>query len=127
MPTGAKRVATVCSFLVWNLASSEDSPGQACLTMRFGSTAKVLLKCKLKYYRISECVCDALPRTHPNTSHNLLQVGTIRLGRHHKVYAYQEDGVIPEKMKSNARGGRCLRRSRPETELCPNLYNACAT
>ena len=24
-------------------------------TMRFGSTAKVLLKCKLKYYRISEC------------------------------------------------------------------------
>ena len=28
------------------------------LTMRFGSTAKVLLKCKLKYYRISEC-CSA--------------------------------------------------------------------
>ncbi len=28
----------------------------ACGTMRFGSTAKVLLKCKLKYYRISECV-----------------------------------------------------------------------
>ena len=25
-------------------------------TMRFGSTAKVLLKCKLKYWRISECV-----------------------------------------------------------------------
>ena len=25
------------------------------VTMRFGSTAKVLLKCKLKYYRISEC------------------------------------------------------------------------
>ena len=24
--------------------------------MRFGSTAKVLLKCKLKYYRISECL-----------------------------------------------------------------------
>ena len=24
-------------------------------TMRFGSTAKVLLKCRLKYYRISEC------------------------------------------------------------------------
>ncbi len=24
--------------------------------MRFGSTAKVLLKCKLKYYRISECM-----------------------------------------------------------------------
>ena len=24
--------------------------------MRFGSTAKVLLKCKLKYYRISECI-----------------------------------------------------------------------
>ena len=28
-------------------------------TMRFGSTAKVLLKCKLKYYRISECHGDA--------------------------------------------------------------------
>ena len=27
------------------------------LTMRFRSTAKVLAKCKLKYYRISECVC----------------------------------------------------------------------
>ncbi len=26
--------------------------------MRFGSTAKVLLKCKLKYYRISECVAQ---------------------------------------------------------------------
>ena len=25
-------------------------------TMRFGSAAKVLLKCKLKYYRISECM-----------------------------------------------------------------------
>ena len=28
----------------------------ACATMRFGSTAKVLAVCKLKYYRISECV-----------------------------------------------------------------------
>ena len=27
--------------------------------MRFGSTAKVLLKCKLKYYRISECPAEA--------------------------------------------------------------------
>ena len=27
------------------------------LTMRFGSTAQVLLKCRLKYYRISECSC----------------------------------------------------------------------
>ena len=27
-------------------------------TMRFGSAAKVLLKCKLKYYRISECISD---------------------------------------------------------------------
>ena len=30
-----------------------------CCTMRFGSTAKVLLKCKLKYYRISECAGSA--------------------------------------------------------------------
>ena len=28
-------------------------------TMRFGSTAKVLAKCKLKYYRISACKVDA--------------------------------------------------------------------
>ena len=27
--------------------------------MRFGSTAKVLAKCKLKYYRISECEASA--------------------------------------------------------------------
>ncbi len=27
--------------------------------MRFGSTAKVLAKCKLKYYRISECLQGA--------------------------------------------------------------------
>ena len=31
---------------------------RACRTMRFGSTAKVPLKCKLKYYRISECVAS---------------------------------------------------------------------
>ena len=33
-------------------------------TMRFGSTAKVLLKCKLKYYRISEWTSsiDSSPR-----------------------------------------------------------------
>ena len=32
-------------------------------TMRFGGTAKVLLKCKLKYYRISEC-CSQTPHWH---------------------------------------------------------------
>ena len=37
---------------VWHLQTN-----QPC-TMRFGSTAKVLLKCKLKYYRISECLVD---------------------------------------------------------------------
>ena len=38
-------------------------------TMRFGSTAKVLLKCKLKYYRISECggpTVAALCNQHPS-------------------------------------------------------------
>ena len=29
-------------------------------TMRFGSTAKVLAKCKLKYYRISECMVSCI-------------------------------------------------------------------
>ena len=43
--------------------------------MRFGSTAKVLLKCKLKYYRISEC---ARPLTQTTTP--VLQVvsGTVK-------------------------------------------------
>ena len=31
--------------------------------MRFGSTAKVLAKCKLKYYRISECVAQVLSKS----------------------------------------------------------------
>ena len=42
----------------WHMQSAHrGGTGQhACYhTMRFGSTAKVLLKCKLKYYRISEC------------------------------------------------------------------------
>ena len=29
--------------------------------MRFGSTAKVLLKCNLEYYRISECAVLLMP------------------------------------------------------------------
>ena len=35
-------------------ALGEKGKGGVGCTMRFGSTAKVLLKCKLKYYRISE-------------------------------------------------------------------------
>ena len=38
----------------WPHHSASLLPKHWC-TMRFGSTAKVLLKCKLKYYRISEC------------------------------------------------------------------------
>ena len=34
---------------------TQDSGSDGEHTMRFGSTAKVLLKCKLKYYKISEC------------------------------------------------------------------------
>ena len=30
-------------------------------TMRFGSTAKVLAECNLKYYRISECMAPMPP------------------------------------------------------------------
>ena len=33
-----------------------------CITVRFGSTAKVLAGCKLKHYRISEYVCGAMGR-----------------------------------------------------------------
>ena len=39
---------------------STRSPGWAGLALRFGSTAKVLAKCKLKYYRISEWLGFAL-------------------------------------------------------------------
>ena len=38
--------------------ASRASCGHSCIsqgTMRFGSTAKVLAKCMLEYYRISEC------------------------------------------------------------------------
>ena len=35
---------------------SIPSASSAPCTMRFGSTAKVLAECKLKYYRISECL-----------------------------------------------------------------------
>ena len=44
-------------------------------TMRFGSTAKVLLKCKLKYYRISECDQRPMRPSHA-TSHYSLAAGT---------------------------------------------------
>ena len=39
-----------------NTATGLTCRAEALCTMRFGSTAKVLLKCKLKYYRISECL-----------------------------------------------------------------------
>ncbi len=41
-----------------NVQHSDTLPPEHQLTMRFGSTAEVLLKCKLKYYRISECNLD---------------------------------------------------------------------
>ena len=40
--------------MAWGCGAPPTPPG----TMRFGSTAKVLLKCKLKYYRISECLVN---------------------------------------------------------------------
>ena len=43
-----KKIKAVC------VVHNETTTGEPC-TMRFGSTAKVLLKCNLKYYRISEC------------------------------------------------------------------------
>ena len=39
----------------WHVLASKCTAGEHGRTMRFGSTAKVLLKFKLKYYRISEC------------------------------------------------------------------------
>ena len=37
--------------LAWSVCKAEGE----LRTMRFGSTAKVLAECQLKYYRISEC------------------------------------------------------------------------
>ena len=48
--------------------------------MRFGSTAKVLLKCKLKYYRIS--VCHAVTAFYGPQYHFQRMVQTIRCRRH---------------------------------------------
>ena len=41
--------------LCGGLSGEEGGGGWNQNTMRFGSTAKVLAKCMLKYYRISEC------------------------------------------------------------------------
>ena len=51
--------------------------------MRFGSTAKVLLKCKLKYYRISECVRHVQIRRWA-ASQELAQASTMGLGALHE-------------------------------------------
>ena len=46
------------------VACGSDSSPLPC-TMRFGSTAKVLLKCNLKYYRISECLGPSVVPQNP--------------------------------------------------------------
>ena len=52
-------------------------------TMRFGSTAKVLLKCKLKYYRISECVPPKTYRS-PKTG----RMPDSCQARHYEIWEY---------------------------------------
>ena len=76
------------SFGIWSLQWSSDGreviagTGDQCLcvfdvermrvrTMRFGSTAKVLLKCKLKYYRISECNAEMAVHGPTSPEHSL--------------------------------------------------------
>ena len=44
-PKTASGIQVAAQLMRWSVAC----------TMRFGSIAKVLAKCKLKYYRISEC------------------------------------------------------------------------
>ena len=51
-------------------SASSQCPVRHLRTMRFGSTAKVLLKCKLKYYRISEsCASPACLQARPDWEH----------------------------------------------------------
>ena len=57
----------------------------ASLTMRFGSTAKVLLKYNLKYYRISECPCCLL--VHASEARAFSGCHTMRFGSTAKVLA----------------------------------------
>ncbi len=48
--------SNACSLVCECRLRSILNAHRLCSTMRFGSTARVLLKCKLKYYRFSECV-----------------------------------------------------------------------
>ena len=48
---------TAAVATLWGDAILEHGRHVGC-TMKFGSTAKVLAKCKLKYYRNSECVAE---------------------------------------------------------------------
>ena len=42
---------------------------QPCVPMRFVSTAKALAKCKLKYYRTSECASQVLMMIPPTVAY----------------------------------------------------------
>ena len=45
-------------FKLWCRGANVHHCGYAtCFTVRFGSIGKVLAKCKLKFYRISQCAC----------------------------------------------------------------------
>ena len=63
------------------LVSLHDLPTcNAWCTMRFGSAATVLAKCKLKYYRISECGVQVW--LHLDDTSKVTQIeGVVRLGR----------------------------------------------
>ena len=49
-------------------ALAVGGPHHLPLTMRFGSTDKVLANCKLKYYRIAECAWAGMPLHYINQS-----------------------------------------------------------
>ncbi len=57
-PVSCKGLAPSLLPLEFALPSTQSKePFASRVTMRFGNAAKVLANCKLKYYRISECVC----------------------------------------------------------------------
>ena len=74
--TGLALALCIGSVATSVLSATSMASGTPC-TLRFGSTAKVLLKCKLKYYRISECPALPPPPHNPPTHSLNMQLDLV--------------------------------------------------
>ncbi len=79
-------------------------------TMRFGSTAKVLAECKLKYYRISECnrahLCDteAVLASQPE-GNAVSNDGGVAMGDVGEGAGMHQDGGLLQRLHEGRRQG----------------------